>query len=140
MRLSLIDGVCLGLALLVAGCGDPGPIAIEKTQQPGNANVAAADGNQPEATVANAAAKQSEKAITPESAVPAAAIDEDVRQPATVGEAAKVIDLSVFPLMPGSQGDFRRVVANRGRLRLRSRNSPVMRMSPPPMVNSRRLQ
>ena len=86
MRLSLMDGVFWGLTLFILGCGDPGPIAIEKPQQPANPNIPAANATQPEAPLPNTvAAKQAPaKAVTPESPVPATAIDDEVRQPATV--------------------------------------------------------
>src|SRR4051794_7694460 len=47
-----------------------------------------------------------------ESVVPAPAIDDEIRQPATVAEAAKAIDLSTFPLMPGAKEAGTRVVAS----------------------------
>ena len=40
------------------------------------------------------------------------AVDDEVRTPATVTEAARVLDLQSFPLLPGAQKEFRRTVAN----------------------------
>lgn len=113
MRLSLMDCALLGLALFTTGCDDPGPIAIEKPQLQANPNIPAADAKQPEKPSPNvAAANQPPKVVTPESPVSAPAIDDEIRQPATVAEAAKAFDLSSFPLMPGSKDDGRRVVAS----------------------------
>jgi hypothetical protein len=53
-------------------------------------------------------------AATAEAAVPALAIDNEVRQPATVAEAAQAIDLSTFPLMDGAKPPTMRVVASLG--------------------------
>lgn len=109
MRRNLLGFVWLSPVFFIGGCGDSGPVAIEKPQSAANAEKAADDSKPP----SRAAAKEASPPMA-ETPVPAPAIDEQVRQPATVGEAAKVIDLSVFPLMPGSQGDFRRVVASLG--------------------------
>lgn len=115
MRFSLMDCALLGLALFTIGCGDPGPIAIEKPQPPANPNIPAADAKQVEIPSPSvAAANQPPKAVTPESPVAAPAIDDDIRQPATVAEAAKAIDLSAFPLMPGTKNDGLCVVASLG--------------------------
>jgi len=92
-------------AILFLGCEDSRPVAIEKPQQPA-ANPAqhAVAALQPEAPPP--------KPVTAESPVPAPAIDNEVRQPATVSEAAKAIDLSIFPLMPGTKDVGKRMVAS----------------------------
>ncbi len=121
MPLSLRSCSFLALTLLMSACGQPAPVTITNPQTSTNLVTPAADlthsvsaETQPEATPPlNAAAKQAPlKTATAESPVPAPAIDDEVRQPATVAEAAKAIDLSTFPLMPGQSEVGRRVVAS----------------------------
>jgi hypothetical protein len=111
MRPRLTFCLLFNLTLILFGCSDPGPVAIEKPRPPENPNAPAADGKQPNAPVANAVAPQSKKNVDPESPVPVAAIDVEIRQPATVAEAAQAIDLSAFPLIPESKSASRRVAS-----------------------------
>jgi len=62
----------------------------------------------PAAAAPPAAGKQAETAAPP---APAFAIDETVRTPATVEEAAKALDLTTFPLLPGAPELDRRSIA-----------------------------
>jgi hypothetical protein len=99
-----MDCALLGLALLLFGCDDPGPVAIEKPRQPAAPVQPVEPGAQAEAPPP--------QPVTAETPVPAPPIDAEIRQPATVAEAAKALNLSTFPLAPGQSEVGRRVVAS----------------------------
>jgi hypothetical protein len=124
----LIVGCALASAL--AGCGRPAtadrPAASSSSaEQPESPAAKESPPSQPPATntpstaterhAPNLPAVQPTKAeaSSPAIAISAEATDDVVRPPATVAEAAKAIDLSTFPLMPGAEvTDRYRVVAS----------------------------
>jgi len=111
---------CLGVGFLpwLIGCAQnvkqpaaavaPTPkAATSNASEPAAANVPAGDQIRSDALVENV------KAGAPSFApIAVEAADEPVRRPATVDEAAKVLDFSTFPLMPGAKDPDERIVAS----------------------------
>ena len=112
------------LVFILSGCGGA-PTAITQSNptvaQPGTAST---EGSAPHAAAPNvtaaagAPAATGDKAkATVQAATPPAktfAIDEAIRTPATVEEAAKALNLETFPLLPGAAEPGSRSVANLG--------------------------
>jgi hypothetical protein len=94
------------LLILIAGADFFGCAAKPAAPAAGNSTAS-------QQTDAVEAARQP-STTTAEAAVPAPPIDNEFRQPATVAEAAKAIDLSTFPLMDGARAPAMRVTASLG--------------------------
>ena len=117
---SLPFGVWLcwfALCLLLSGCGGQAT-AEKKTASPAKASgeqTTTVTASEP-VTAQKVSGKAASEPAATTSAAPAPkkieAIDEEVRTPATVAEAARVLDLQSFPLLPGVEKDFRRTVAS----------------------------
>src|SRR5262245_15851823 len=122
MRLAFLGRLLVGFAatLLHGGCGArpiqkdvSAPTIKAVTGEPNQAEAAEAN---PQAEVQPTQSVSVERALPAEAVRPAAgsapAVDNEVRRPATVAEAAAAIDLSTFPLMPGSKEPGKRVIAS----------------------------
>ena len=121
MHCNWVGRVANIVVLLLAGCGRQTAVtggqpvtasgsggvtpAVSATTGTEHAVVAQSREQIPDAKQPNVAA---------EVGVAAPAIDDEVRQPATVAEASQAIDLSKFPLMPGATDAGKRVVASLG--------------------------
>jgi hypothetical protein len=100
------NACAVALLIVIAGAGPLG-CAAKPAAQPSSSDTESKP-------TAAAEATPQPSTTTAEAAVPAPAIDNEVRQPATVVEAAKAIDLSTFPLMDGAKAPVMRVVASLG--------------------------
>jgi hypothetical protein len=116
MRLTFYVGLlCVVLSVLHAGCGS------QSTAEKQAATPAITTAGQTTAATQSAAAG---KANSPAASTPAGtkgavpvdkhieAVDDEVRTPATVVEAARVLDLQSFPLLPVVEKEIRRTVAS----------------------------
>src|SRR5262245_7934414 len=104
MRSYSLLSIC-GSLLAMSGCVQ----AVTENDAPAKAKTTPPSAKQaaqePSAPPAVAAAANSASAEAP-------AASEVVGRPATVAEAAKIIDFSTFPILPGAKGPGRRVVAS----------------------------
>jgi hypothetical protein len=122
MHLSRLSCLLLGFAaeVLLGGCGAQ---AINEDAAATTGKAVSVEANQAEVAEASPRVKaKSPPSATIEKAPPAEAVratagvaqvaDNEARRPATVAEAAAAIDLSTFPLMPGSKEPGKRVIAS----------------------------
>src|SRR5262245_4215961 len=106
MRLTLPPRLLIGLLMTVIACGCGGQAVTQ--EPPAQSSPSATVQSKTETPVVT------DKAVTAEASPPSPAVAEDneVRRPSTVAEAAKVIDLATFPMMPGAKDSGRRVTAS----------------------------
>lgn len=101
----------VALAILAGGCFRSSPPAATATPQKSSASPLPTQAGAPTAAAASRPAEQPASPAPSPAAKTVPATDEVIRKPATVEEAARVIDLRTFPRLDGALEDGTRAVA-----------------------------